>query len=98
MALGTQANKKRNEDLFWMKRSVSFKELAVKFEMSENRAKQIYYRELERFIKLHPLGKEYTIKKVAKMLNLSEVRVDKLYDRQRARVLKKDLSTVQGVD
>ena len=57
MAKGTPEKIKRNQKLFELKAKMTFKNLSKVFNISETRAKQIYYRELRR--RAHtPLGKK----------------------------------------
>ena len=47
MAKGTKAKESRNKKLVEMKAKMTFKNLAKMFNISETRAKQIYYREIK---------------------------------------------------
>jgi hypothetical protein len=44
MAKGTPAKTERNRQLIELKKTMTFKELSIKFKISIARAKQIYYR------------------------------------------------------
>jgi len=48
MAKGTPTKKERNQKLVQMKAKMTFAKLARVFNISETRAKQIYYREVEK--------------------------------------------------
>jgi len=48
MAKGTPAKVNRNKKLVELKKAMSFKKLAAVFQISETRAKQIYYREVKK--------------------------------------------------
>lgn len=48
MAKGTKTKKERNKKLTELKAKMTFKNLAKMFNISETRAKQIYYRQIER--------------------------------------------------
>lgn len=47
MAKGTKPKSSRNQKLVEMKAKMTFKNLAKMFNISETRAKQIYYREVK---------------------------------------------------
>lgn len=46
--LGTSAKTKRNQKLVELKKKYTFKELGIRFNISETRAKDIYYREIRK--------------------------------------------------
>ena len=48
MAQGTKAKTKRNKKLVELKAKMTFKNLAKMFNISEARAKEIYYREIKK--------------------------------------------------
>ncbi len=80
MAIGSRPKNKRNLNLFKKKQTMIFVDLAIMFNISEARAKQIYYKELGHFLKLI---KVKNIEEIAKMYGMKVELVEKIYDKNR---------------
>lgn len=51
MGLQPATKEKRNAEIVKLKKTMTFKELAKKFNLSETRIKEIYYREMRKALK-----------------------------------------------